>query len=82
VGLAQAGQVQPAAMEQAPSFKQVDADHDGSINRHEAFEAGVMDKAQFKAADKDGNGKLDKREFREAMAGNRPRTGMAPRQGS
>ncbi|HKJ22327.1 MAG TPA: EF-hand domain-containing protein [Gammaproteobacteria bacterium] len=82
--LAHAGPVQsvPASVQQPPSFKQVDVNHDGAINRHEAVSAGVLTKEEFKAADTDDNGKLNKGEYRQAMAGKQRTNGMKRRQGS
>lgn len=81
--LAHAGPMQavPASVQQSPSFKQVDANNDGVINRKEALNAGALTKAQFKSADTDGNGKLNKDEYRQAMA-EKSSNGMAQGQGS
>lgn len=81
---AHAGQMQavPASVQQAPSFKEVDANNDGVINRSEALKAGVLNKDQFKSADRDSNGKLTKDEYRQAMAGKQGKSGMTRSQGS
>lgn len=81
---AHAGQMQavPASVQQPPSFSEVDANNDGTIDRSEALKAGVLNEDQFKSADKNNDGKLSKDEYDQAIADKQHKSGMVHRQGS
>ncbi len=57
----------PIPINPLPSFKYVDVNEDGAVDRDEANHAHVLYGNEFVAADKDGNGWLSQQEYNQAM---------------